>query len=84
MRFDCQSCMLRFHALSFAARFSRSYSSFGDVPVFRWSSVTAAANLPVAASYSIVKRVFSSQAILPIFHEALVTGTAWRQVAPVQ
>ena len=46
---------------SLLARSSRSYSSLGDVPIFRRSSFTASENFDVSVSYSIASRAFSSQ-----------------------
>jgi hypothetical protein len=53
-----------FTRASFEIRSSRLYSSFGDVPIFRFSSFTASENAAVAESYSFARRAFSSQLTL--------------------
>jgi hypothetical protein len=49
-----------FSRASFAIRSSRSYSSFGGVPIFRRSSWTAFEKTSVALSYCLNRRPFSS------------------------
>src|SRR5579872_1898892 len=46
---------------SFARWFRRSYSSLAEVPILRWTRVTASENSAVAASYSDTNRRFSAQ-----------------------
>ena len=65
-----------FTRASFVARSSRWYSSFAEVPIFFRSSVTASENFPVAASYSVASRFFSSQLIGPVSHEGVPQSRA--------
>jgi hypothetical protein len=65
-----------FTRASVEIRSSLRYSSFGEVPIFRCSSVTASENADVAASYSVASRVFSSQGMALLFQ--LFWPESWR------